>query len=126
MIPPSSGQNRRYRRESEFSRAKNTQLTTARVLLLTEILALQCCYDRLYVFLSVRKRVLIRLGHRNVAKIFIQLKQWFPRGLEKQRKNWKGLADHFPMFSQVRVEDIYLQECNIKTSFNYTLLIGTK
>lgn len=26
VIPPSSGQNRRYRRESEFSRAKNTQL----------------------------------------------------------------------------------------------------
>lgn len=57
-------------------------------------------------------------------KIFVQLKQWcFPQGLGKQRKILKGLAERFYILSH---ESWHLQEHNIKTSFNYTLLIDTK
>ena len=59
-------------------------------------------------------------GCRNVATIFLQLKQWCPQGLEKQRKNLKGPAEHPDVFSQKNWRRS--QERNVETSFNSTPL----
>lgn len=93
-------------------------------LLLTETLTFQqMLLLQAAPFHLSEKKGLILLGHRNVATVFIQLKQCFPQGAGKQGKH-EGPGCTSAAFSWKVCRPF--PECSIKTSFNSTLLTDTE
>lgn len=115
--PRSVGAQMMQRRSLDSSGAE-TPSDTQQGLPLTEVLAPQCWHS------LIDEKKGIHSGSEECGKIVYTTETVvFPPRLRKAKENLKGLAEHLYIFS---LSCRHLQECNIKTSFNDTLLIDPK